>query len=132
MGLFNFLRKKTTPLTEEERLDRLWELWEIGDLKAPCAQLMTYEAEVNNGGHGQYFFNIANTGDLKTEIDIILPMLPQLLRENLERGYRAFIGQDDISDDVNEELFEECDSVFYENKRLLIDVLKSCANSLLK
>ena len=131
MGIFDIFKKKKEAPTAEENLDRLWELWEMGDLKDPCAVLMTYESEVNNGGHSQYFFNIANNGDLAAEVEAVLSLLPEPLRKNLNRGYAAFAAQADISDDDNEDLFEECDAVFYENEHLLIDILQETANRLM-
>ena len=95
----------------------MWELWAEDKLDLPCAKLMKYESEVNNGGHSQYFFNIANCGDLTEEVEAVLSMLPEPLQENLARGYAAFSAQEDISDDVNDELFEECDDVFYEHEQ---------------
>jgi len=91
---------------------------------------MEYEGEVNNGGHSQYFFNVANCGDLKAEVEQLLTVLPNPLRDNLKRGYDAFAAQADIADDENEDLFEECDDVFYEHEALLIDILKTYADSL--
>ena len=131
MSIFDLFKRKKETLTTEEKLDRMWELWEIGDLKDPCAKLMTYESEVNNGSHSQYFFNIANSGDLAAEVEAVLSMLPEPLRENLNRGYTAFAAQEDICDDDNEELFEECDDVFYEHEQLLIDILYESAKSLM-
>lgn len=131
MSIFDLFKRKKETLTTEEKLDRMWELWEIGDLKDPCAKLMTYESEVDNGGHSQYFYNIANCGDLAAEVQAVLSMLPEPLRENLNRGYTAFAAQEDICDDDNEELFEECDDVFYEHEQLLIDILYESAKSLM-
>ena len=130
MGIFDiFKKKKVEPLTAEERWNRIWELWEIGDLPSPLENLLTYESEVNNGGHSQYFFNVANCGDLAVEVEAVLSMLPEPLRENLARGYAAFSEQDDISDDVNDELFEECDDVFYEHEQLIIDIIYEAAKN---
>ena len=131
MSIFDLFKRKKETLTTEEKLDRMWELWEIGDLKDPYAKLMTYESEVDNGGHSQYFYNIANCGDLAAEVQAVLSMLPEPLRENLNRGYTAFAAQEDICDDDNEELFEECDDVFYEHEQLLIDILYESAKSLM-
>ena len=131
MCIFDLFKRKKETLTTEEKLDRMWELWEIGDLKDPCAKLMTYESEVDNGGHSQYFYNIANSGDLAAEVEAVLSMLPEPLQENLNRGYTAFAAQEDICDDDNEELFEECDDVFYEHEQLLIDILYESAKSLM-
>ena len=123
--------EKERELTAEERKwNKLWEMWEVGEAPAPYAQLMEYEGEVNNGGHSQYFFNTANCGDLKAEVDTILSILPEPLQGNLKRGYEAFAAQEDIADDENEDLFEECDDVFYEHEQLLIDILKTFSETL--
>lgn len=123
--------QKNRKLTEEERKwNLMWDMWVQGDAASPYAELMEYESEVNNGGHSQYFFNVANCGDLNADIEKILMVLPEPLNENLKRAYDAFSGQEDICDDENEELFEECDEFFYENEKLLMDILKVYADSL--
>ena len=125
--MFNKNRK----LTEEERKwNMMWDLWVQGEAASPYAELMEYESEVNNGGHSQYFFNVANCGDLNADVEKILPVLPHPLNDNLKRAYDAFTGQEDICDDENDELFEECDDVFYQNENLLMDILKLYASSL--
>lgn len=129
MGLIDLFKKKS-PLTEEQKLNKLWDMWAEGKVKSPCAALMTYQSEVNNGGHSQYFFNVANTGDLKAEIAAILPVLPDVLRENLKRGYEAFAAQEEIDDDTNDDLFGECDDVFYAHEQPLIDLIQGYANEL--
>ena len=129
MGIFDIFKKKKAALTTDQKLDKMWDLWAINKLDLPCAKLMKYESEVNNGGHSQYFFNVANCGDLAVEVEAVLSMLPEPLRENLARGYAAFSEQDDISDDVNDELFEECDDVFYEHEQLIIDIIYEAAKN---
>ena len=78
---------------------------------------------------GFSFFNVANCGDLAAEVEAVLSILPDPLRENLARGYAAFSAQDDISDDVNDELFEECDNIFYKHEQLIIDMIQEAANN---
>ena len=129
MGIFDIFKKKKAVLTTDQKLDKMWDLWADDKLDLPCAKLMRYESEVNNGGHSQYFFNVANGGDLAVEVEAVLSMLPEPLRENLARGYAAFSEQNDISDDVNDELFEECDDVFYEHEQLIIDIIYEAAKS---
>ena len=129
MGFFDVFKKKNTALTTDQKLEKMWELWAEDKLDLPCAKLMKYESEVNNGGHSQYFFNIANCGDLTEEVEAVLSMLPEPLQENLARGYAAFSAQEDISDDVNDELFEECDDVFYEHEQLIIDMIYEAAKN---
>lgn len=127
MGLFGNSKKEKKLSEAEQKWNRMWDLWVAGEANAPYAQLMEYESEVNNGGHSQYFFNVANCGDLKAEVETILPVLPNPLRENLARAYEAFSGQEDICDDENDELFEECDDVFYANEKLLTAILEEYA-----
>lgn len=123
--------RKNRELTEEEqKWNLMWDMWAEGEADSPYAELMEYEGEVNNGGHSQYFFNVANCADLKAAVDKLLAILPNPLHDNLARGYDAFAAQEDICDDVNDDLFEECDDVFYENEQLIIDILKVYANSL--
>ena len=129
MGIFDIFKRKKAALTTDQKLDKMWDLWAINKLDLPCAKLMKYESEVNNGGHSQYFYNVANCGDLAAEVEAVLSMLPEPLRENLARGYAAFSEQDDISDDVNDELFEECDDVFYEHEQLIIDIIYETAKN---
>ena len=129
MGIFDIFKKKKTALITDQKLNKMWDLWADGKLNLPCAKLMRYESEVDNGGHSQYFFNVANGGDLAVEVEAVLSMLPEPLRENLARGYAAFSEQNDISDDINDELFEECDDVFYEHEQLIIDIIYEAAKS---
>ena len=129
MGIFDIFKKKKAALTTDQKLNMMWDLWAVNKLDLPCAKLMRYESEVDNGGHSQYFFNVANCGDLAVEVEAVLSMLPEPLRENLARGYAAFSEQDDISDDVNDELFEECDDVFYEHEQLIIDIIYETAKN---
>lgn len=122
---------RTRELTEEERKwNLMWDMWVQEEAISPYAELMEYDNEVNNGGHSQYFFNVANCGDLKSAVEKILAVLPEPLNENLKKAYDAFSGQEDICDDENFELFEECDRFFYKNENLLIDILKVYADSM--
>lgn len=59
MGLFNIFKK-----TKQQKWNKMWELWSEGKIASPYAELMTYQSEVNNGGHNQYFTNVENTSDL--------------------------------------------------------------------
>ena len=130
MGIFDIFKKKTSPLAAaQERRNRMWELWAIGDVPSPVENLMTYHSEVNNGGHSQYFFNISNNGTLATEVEMTLSLLPEPLRENLRRAHAAFLTQDDIADDANDELFDECDDVFYKHEQYIIDIIQEAANN---
>ena len=49
----------------------MWDLWVEKKAETPYAELMTYQSEVSNGGHDQYFTNTENTGDIQKEIHIV-------------------------------------------------------------
>ena len=72
MSLFNFFRKKKVDLTEDQRKwNKMWELWAEEQADAPYAQLMTYQSEINNGGHDQYFTNAENAADVQNEMSTL-------------------------------------------------------------
>lgn len=129
MGIFD-LFKKNEPLTPEQKLNKLWDMWTEGKVASPYAQLMTYESEVNNGGHDQYFFNVNEVGNLKAEVETALSILPEPLKANLQSAYEAYEAHPDVDDDTNDDLFSECDDVFYANEQLLIELIQGYANKL--
>lgn len=114
----------------ERRWNRIWDLWAQGEADTPYAQLMGYDAEVNNGGHFHYFFNTDNCGDLAGEIRVLLSTLPEPLRGNLQQAYDLFTAPEDPLDCLGDEEMIRCDQFFYENEQLLTDMLKAYAASL--
>lgn len=131
MGLFGWFQKKEEELPVADRKwNKMWELWVDEKAESPYAELMSYDSEVNNGGHSQYFFNTANCGDLKASAEILLKTLPEPLLSNFRKAYEAFSGQEDICDDENDELFEQCDDLFYENEQCLLEILKKYSERL--
>lgn len=131
MGLFGWFQKKEEELPVADRKwNKMWELWVDEKAESPYAELMSYDSEVNNGGHSQYFFNTANCGDLKASAEILLKTLPEPLLSNFRKAYEAFSGQEDICDDENDELFDACDDTFGEYEQLVLDMLAAYAESI--
>ena len=88
MGVFRFFEKnKAEPTDEQKKWNKMWHLWAEGRADSPYAELMTYQSEINNGGHDQYFFNIENSGNLQKEMAILKTVLPAKLRDNLQNAY---------------------------------------------
>ena len=118
MGLFDVFRKKKVELTEEQKKwNKMWELWVEGNAESPYAELMTYQGEINNGGHDQYFTNVENTGDLQKEMSVLENILSEKLQQNLQKAYQAYLILERKQDDEDaEETMEQCDNVFYENE----------------
>ena len=126
MGLFDFLKKKEVQLTDEQKKwNKMCELWTEEEADSPYAELMTYQSEVNNGGHDQYFFNVGNTGDLQKEMSVLETVLSAKLKNNLQKAYKAYLVlEEKENDEKAEEIMEECDDVFYENEEEINHILE--------
>ena len=130
MGLFDIFRKKQVKLTEAQlKWNKMWELWTEEKAEAPYAQLMTYQSEINNGGHMQFFDNVSNTSDLPRVISVLYTILNGVLKQNLVNAYNVYLeyeGNDDQEDKLNE-ILDYCDNVFYENESEIEQILKGYA-----
>ena len=128
MGLFDLFKTKKVELTEE-KWNKMWELWVEGQADSPYAELMTYQSEINNGGHNQYFTNVENTGDLQKEMMALETVLTLRFKENLKKAYEAYLILEDKGEDERaEETLEQCDDVFYKNEEELNHMLKAYAD----
>lgn len=129
MGLFDIFKKKKVELTEEQlKWNKIWDLWVEKKAETPYDELMTYQSEVNNGGHGQYFTNVENTGDLQKEMSALEQILSEKLKTNLKEAYKAYLVLEEKEEDEKaEETLEQCDDVFYENEEEINHALEEYA-----
>ena len=131
MGLFDIFKKKKVELTEDQlKWNKMWKLWTEEKTESPYAELMTYQSEINNGGHSQYFCNVDNVSDLKKEMSALEEILTPLLRENLQKAYEAYWILEEKEDEEAEEILDQCDDVFYENEEQINHILQEYANTL--
>lgn len=132
-----FRRKKNKDIDDivlseaDEKWNRMWDLWAEGEIKSPYNELMTYQSEVNNGGHHQYFLNTENNGDVHKEFEALCSILPDIMKENLQTAFNAYRElEQDKNIEQNEAVIENCDDVFYENEETINEILKSFAEKL--
>ena len=131
MGLFDKFKKKKVELTEEQlKWNKMWQLWTVGKVESPYSELMTYQSEVNNGGHSQYFCNVENVSDLQKEMSALEEILPPFLIENLQEAYKANLILEEKENDETEGVLSQCDDVFYENEEQINRILQEYANTL--
>lgn len=132
MSLFDIFKKKKVELTEEQlKWNKIWDLWSERKVDSPYAELMTYQSEVNNGGHDQYFTNVENTGDLKKEMSALKQILSLKLKDNLNKAYKAYLVLEEKDEDEKaEETLEQCDDVFYENEEESLHALEEYASTI--
>ena len=129
MSFWDLFRKKKVQLTEEQlKWNKMWELWVDGAVHSPYGELMTYQSEVNNGGHGQYFTNVENTGNLRKEMAVLETVLSPKLIHNLQTAYEAYLVLEETENSEHaEETLEQCDNTFYKNEEELNRILNSYA-----
>ena len=127
-----FRRKKNKDIDDivlseaDEKWNRMWDLWAEGEIKSPYNELMTYQSEVNNGGHHQYFLNTENNGDVRRDIEALCTILPGVLTDNIQAAFKAYIElEQDKNIEANEEILEKCDDVFWENEEMINSILES-------
>lgn len=132
MGLLDIFKKKKVELTEEQlKWNKMWKLWTEERVKSPYAELMTYQSEINNGGHSQYFCNVENVSDLQKEMSELQIILTPILSENLKKAYKAYlILEENEEDEKAEEILEQCDDIFYENEEQINHLLEQYAKQL--
>lgn len=110
---------KKRDLTKEELLiNKMWDLWSEDKLPSPVADLMLYQAEVNNGGHDQFFFNLGNSIDdnaLNKSVTELRSVLTGGLLQNFEAAYAAFNSYDE-DEDKAAEIEERCDEYYYDHE----------------
>lgn len=129
MGLFSF-KKKEHVSEEQKKWDFAWEQWRLEEVPAPYSILMTYYNEIKTGGHTRFFINIAFCGEVEKAVEKIGSELPEILRENLKTAYSHYVVLVNEENEETEKKIEECDTVFDENEKLLIDIIQEYANTL--
>lgn len=132
MGVLGLFKKRKSELShEQKKWNKMWDLWAENRADTPYAEVMTYQSEVNNGGHDQYFFNVEQTGDLQAEISILENVLSEELRSNLLTAYDAYqMLADKESDEEWEAILEGCDNVFFKNEEEINRILKEYASKI--
>ena len=129
MSLFDLFKKKKVELTEEQlKWNKMWDLWTDGEAESPYAELMTYQSEINNGGHSQYFFNIENNDDLNKEMSALENILSDKLVDNLHKAYKAYLILEE--NEEAEAIMEQCDDMFYENEEEINSKLQAYADKI--
>ncbi len=129
MGLFSF--KKKEPVTNEQKNWKyLWEQWQLEEVPEPYNTLMTYYKEIKKEGHTRFFINIAYFGEVDKAVEKIGNELPEILRENLKTAYSHYVILVNEENEETEKKIEECDTVFDENEKLIVDIIQDYANTL--
>lgn len=113
---------------EDKKWNKMWDLWSNGEARSPYAQIMEYSAEVNNGGHAQYFSNLGDLNLLEESIQVLLTNLPVLFTKKLEKAYKLYL-KDEFARKT-EKIMSKCDDIFYTHEEVINNMLKEYASTL--
>ena len=131
---FNLFKNKikNKELSEaEKQWNRMWALWVDGKISSPYKELMTYQSEVNNGGHLQYFDNTRNVSNLSREMSALNEVLPDELRTNLQNAYSAYLLFDENEENEEaEDSLEKCDDFYYKSEEKINNILESFSETI--
>ena len=133
MRMFNFFKKsKANHLTDEQRKwNRMWDLWVEGCADSPYAELMTYQSEINNGGHDQYFISLENSDNLQANIAILETVLPAQLQANLRNAYNAYLKlSNEESDEQTGTTLNQYNDEFYKGEEEINCILREYASKM--
>ena len=131
MGIFDIFKKKKEELPEEaQKWNKMWDLWTEEEIESPYKELMTYQSEINNGGHAQYFDNVANVSNLKQEMKELKKLLSPKLIDNLDKAYKANLILEKEDNEEAEAILEECDNTYYDNEEEINELLKERASKI--
>ncbi|MGN0812725.1 MAG: DUF4375 domain-containing protein [Candidatus Coproplasma sp.] len=131
MNILDLFRKKKVKLSDKQlKLCKMWELWADEKVPSPYAELITYQSEINNGGHAQYFFNVSSICDLQKEMATLETVLPIQHKETLKTAYSAFLALEENGDEKAEKILEQCDDTFFENEKEINRILQEYADTI--
>lgn len=130
MGILDIFKKKEEIPEEAQKWNKMWDLWTEEQIESPYKELMTYQSEINNGGHSQYFCNIESIINIEDELKELKSILPQNLIDNLNKAYKANQILENEENEEAETIIEECDNIFYENENLINDLLNERASKI--
>ena len=115
----------------DKQWNKMWDLWSDEQAASPYTELMTYQSEVENGGHEQYFDTVSDVGDVQQEMQVLSGVLPDALVKNLRAAYQAYQRlRENIHDSDAESALQDCDDVFYDDDETINGILEAYAASI--
>ncbi len=130
MGLFDIFKKKEPVTDEQLKWEYLWEKWRLEEVPEPYNTIMTYYKEIKKEGHTRFFLNIAFCGEVEKAVDKIGSLLPDVLCENLKTAYSHYVILVNEENEETEQKIRDCDTVFDENEKLILDIIQEYADTL--
>ncbi|MBE6880088.1 MAG: DUF4375 domain-containing protein [Ruminococcaceae bacterium] len=133
MSLLNLFQKtKPKIFADPEKWNKMCDMWVKGEMQSPYSELMTYQGEVYNGGHYQYFDNVGSEGTLEKDMKQLEAILPSKFRKNLKKAYKAYLilEENDDENEKAEDIIAKCDDTFYDNEGEINQILERYAGEI--
>jgi hypothetical protein len=128
---FKRKRMKYVLTEEDKKWNKMWDLWVNEELPSPYYELMTYDSEVQNGGHLQFFENENNLGRLDNDIESLKNILNKDMYDCLLKAYEKWkelnLSIDTVDEYVeveDEDYFNEADTYYYNHEEYVKNTLK--------
>ena len=134
LDIMNLMNDKNNYSEEELKWNKMIDLWVENELNDPIKHLITYDNEIQNGGHLQFFENCQN--ELKSITSFLKKTLSKELNDNFKHAQNLYkkmcteIEKDNFDEDKYLEKFEEFDNFYYENEEEVKEILENYANTL--
>ncbi len=130
MSLLNLFQKTKPKISADpEKWNKMCDMWAEGEMQSPYSELMTYQGEVYNGGHYQYFDNVRSEGTLEKDMCELETILPPKFKKNLKKAYKAYLILEENEDENEkaEDIIAKCDDLFYDNEDDINQILERYA-----
>ena len=122
----------------EDQWNLMWQMWENGEIDSPYNELLTYDSEMQEGGHLQFFLNRAlRRENIFSVMAALRETLPAGHADNLSQAYRQYCLLDIDPDDdgavmqaLGDDPLSPFDCYYAEHEEELLDVLEAFAATL--
>ncbi len=123
---------------KQDKWSAMWEAWEAGGIPSPYNELLTYDDELQDGGHLQFFLNRAlRKENMFSVMAALKETLPAGHADNVAQAYRQYcmLGIDPDDDAAIVQALDDAplavfDRYYAEHEEELLDVLEAYAASL--
>ena len=136
--IFTTTKKETDNyfrIEDEEKWNKMIDLWSDYKLDDPIKDVITYDAEVQNGGHLQFFENCE--GEIEELMISLKKQLPEEMYSNLKEAYDLHKKKNltiETVDDYVEEAqlgdFDKFDNFYYDNENKISKIMQEYASTL--
>lgn len=111
----------------EEKWYKMWQLWMNNRLESPYQEILTYENEVRNGSHLQYFNWIQEHEDFEKTVNVVLLNLKGTVLEPIfNKAYTAY-QELDQNEEVANQILLACDASFGDERDNIEKYLETIA-----